>query len=173
MSCPICLAESISNGVRLECDHEFCADCIVSALRNDSRCPLCRHQPMGGDSSTEEEMYDSSSAVDVWTEEYEERFRLQDLRRRLLLRAQRQRGGARLAAARARLRLAERNLRRIRRELFRDAEFRKARARHATVRKQVIAAETAILDNDLSTSSWWAISDSANPRWVENGGLQY
>lgn len=41
MFCAICLEENTKE-VKLRCNHGFCRDCIVQALRFNKRCPLCR-----------------------------------------------------------------------------------------------------------------------------------
>lgn len=43
-SCSICLdvIDNLDSKTDLRCGHEFHARCIVSALRHDTRCPICR-----------------------------------------------------------------------------------------------------------------------------------
>lgn len=49
--CSICLTEmdAQSQVSTLACGHTFHSACIITALRRDRRCPLCRNQPESGD----------------------------------------------------------------------------------------------------------------------------
>jgi hypothetical protein len=65
--CVICFNE-LSSGMKLECGHEFHAECIANWFRSGSRaCPVCRAEPPSadGDGETEtESSFDESDDED-------------------------------------------------------------------------------------------------------------
>ena len=42
LDCPICLDIINSEVIVTNCDHRFCYDCLLTHLRNNNKCPMCR-----------------------------------------------------------------------------------------------------------------------------------
>ena len=82
--CAVCQTDVEGARLQLPCGHGFHASCIAEVFRRgDARCPLCRHNPYGDDSSSSgSTLFDFHHLEEMLTESAE-------LRRRVLSRARR------------------------------------------------------------------------------------
>ncbi|MDC3321580.1 hypothetical protein OAV88_03155 [bacterium] len=71
VQCPVCL-DTMTNPHSLRCQHTFCKDCIIQALRHSSSCPQCRlparpremrHNPMVDQIATQLKIFLSASGI--------------------------------------------------------------------------------------------------------------
>lgn len=189
--CPICqqdLCES-PQVTALECNHKFCTHCILRNFRggDNKSCPVCRHLPsyaadqsrfgsrivfnFGDDSDSDSEQDEQTPVLHTMRQQH-----IRLLRRAYACNT---RHCKRLRNAKTRLDIAKRDLRNARRAAMRDANYKKARARYATVRRQVVWAEAAaVREQDGGTSDeslvlWRDVCGERYPKWYDESGFSH
>ena len=178
--CPICqqqLKESPEVTALDGCGHRFCTQCIIRNFRSSSNksCPVCRHI---GISESQHRIKFSSSSSDDDEEDEEEYNSMRNQHRRLIRRVylHNRRSATRLRAAKSRLEIATRELRSARRAAMRDHNYKKARSRYATVRRQVINAEAIALNEESpgdSVQVWRDVCAEKYPTWYDESGFNH
>ena len=81
--CAVCQTDVEGARLQLPCGHGFHASCIAEVFRRgDARCPLCRHNPYGDDSSSSgSTLFDFHHLEEMLTESAELRRRWVNLGR--------------------------------------------------------------------------------------------